>query len=70
MAYHRILHISDFHFGSGDGVSLLEDKMYKNRLFEKLKELNENNAIDAVVISGDVVDKGEMKVYMKVQLLL
>lgn len=52
----RILHITDFHLNK----RTLRDwnDFYKDSFFEKLRELENENKIDLVVFTGDLLDKG------------
>ena len=56
MALRRIIHISDLHFSEKeDSKSLLQNQKYADDWFESLREIE---AIDTLVISGDIVNQG------------
>lgn len=51
----KILHLSDLHFGKNlNGFSLYHDQQYMNR---QILTIAKQEAIDAVIIAGDVFDK-------------
>lgn len=51
----KILHLSDLHFGKNlNGFSLYHDQQYMNR---QILTIAKQEAIDAIIIAGDVFDK-------------
>lgn len=51
----RLLHTSDWHIGRQlHGVSLIDDQAY---VLEQIVEIAEREAVDAVIIAGDVYDR-------------
>ena len=52
----KILHFSDFHLRpNGQGKRSMD---IFNRMMEKLQEINQEDNIDLVIFSGDMIDKG------------
>lgn len=69
MAFRRILHISDLHFNENKkSPSLLQKEKFVDDLIDSLKNVE---ALDTIIISGDIVDKGgSQRVYKKVDALI
>ena len=52
----RILHFSDFHLRP-NGLGKRSMDIF-HRMMEKLQEINQEENIDLVIFSGDMIDKG------------
>lgn len=67
---HFLLHLSDTHLIGGDG-DLYGDVDSESRLRQMMAELEESGARpEAIVVTGDLADKGEPAAYRKLRALL
>lgn len=69
MAFRRIIHISDMHFSEKkENQSLLQKDKYTDDWIESLKNIE---ALDTLIISGDIVDQGgSARIYKNVNGLI
>lgn len=62
----RIVHLSDFHFSNNTKTDFIEHCC--KPLISDLKAFHENKAIDLIVFSGDLIDKGGLSFNKNIEL--
>lgn len=69
MAVRRVIHISDLHVSDKkENSSILQKKVFEDDFFDSLKNVE---ALDTLIISGDIVDRGgSQRAYKKVDPLI